>query len=157
MIQLRTISSISLREKNPEKKMPFVNLQLLKLRNVPLEAERFRKRWLPLLEPGDCIAFKDSHSFADQVKDPEVEGVLPPRRRLPCGQLWNHVSISWNGEVSPCCADPFRKLRIGNVQKSSLRDLWHCHQMREMRSLHLQRKYDLLPLCGQCEIWHYFQ
>jgi len=138
------------------KKMPFVNLQLLKLRNVPLETERFIKRWSPLLGPGDCISFKDSHSFAGQVNNPEVTGILPPRRRFPCGQLWNYLFLSWNGDVSPCCADPSGKLTLGNAKDSSLRDLWHSSRMMEIRNLHLQAKYHSLPLCGQCEIWHYF-
>lgn len=137
-------------------KTPFVNLQLLRLKDVPLNPEAFIHKWLPLLKLGDCISMKDSHSFAGQVNDPGVGTMGTSARRLPCGQLWNYLFISWNGDVSPCSSDPFKKLKIGNVGNTSLKDLWHSSEIQHMRAVHLQREYHQIPLCSQCETWRYF-
>jgi radical SAM protein with 4Fe4S-binding SPASM domain len=145
------------RKKVLGRRTPLVNLQLLRLNNVPLDTGTFAQRWAPLLGAGDCIVVKDSHSFAGQVDDPRVGGLFDPHMRLPCGQLWNFLSVSWNGDVSPCCADPFKKLKIGNVGNSSLHRLWHSPRLKEMRQLHLQERYHALPLCDDCETWRYFQ
>jgi radical SAM protein with 4Fe4S-binding SPASM domain len=144
------------RRKALKTRTPFVNLQLLKLNDVSFNIEEFTKNWMPLLKPGDCISIKDSHSFAGQVSDPGVGRLVDPRERVPCGQLWNYLYISWNGDVSPCCVDPFKRLKIGNVRDSSLKDLWHSCKIMHMREIHLQKKYNRLPLCGNCETWRYF-
>lgn len=145
-----------MRRKALRARTPFVNLQLLKLNDVSLHIEEFIKNWRPLLKSGDCISIKKSHSFAGQVNDPGVGGVFESTKRVPCGQLWNHLSISWNGDVTPCCADPFKKLKVGNVCDYSLRNLWHSSKIMHMRNIHLQRKYDQMPLCSHCETWRYF-
>jgi radical SAM protein with 4Fe4S-binding SPASM domain len=135
---------------------PFVNLQLLKLKDVPLNIEKFVNDWRSLLKKGDCISIKPSHSFGGEVKDPGVGTLNDPRKRVPCGQLWNSLSITWNGDVIPCCADPFKKLKIGNVRDSSLKDLWHSSRIMHMRDIHMQKEYDRIPQCRHCETWRYF-
>jgi len=144
------------RRKVLKARRPFVNIQLLKLNDVPFAKESFVEKWMPFLKSRDCIAVKDSHSYAGQVNDPGVKVVVDNSKRVPCGQLWNHLVISWNGDVSPCCADPFKKLKIGNAWDSSLKELWRSPTMLHMREMHMQKKYHRLPLCGDCEIWWYF-
>ena len=145
-----------MRRKALKARRPFVNLQLLRLKDVSFKMQEFTKNWMPLLKRGDCISMKPSHSFAGQVNDPGVGTIVDAQVRVPCGQLWNYLHVSWNGDVIPCCADPFKKLKIGNVCDSSLKDLWHSSKIMHMREIHLQRKYHLLPLCSNCETWRYF-
>lgn len=153
---MENIEYFLMKRKAHKIRTPFVNLQLLKLNNVSYGIREFAKNWMPLLKHGDCISIKDSHSFAGQVNDPGVGGMSEPAERVPCGQLWNFLAISWNGDVTPCCADPFKKLKIGNVRDSSLKDLWHSPKITYMRDLHLRREYHYLPLCNKCETWRYF-
>jgi radical SAM protein with 4Fe4S-binding SPASM domain len=152
----QNIEYFLMRRKALKARRPFVNLQLLRLKDVSFKIEEFIMNWMPLLKAGDCISLKASHSFAGQVNDPGVGTIVDARIRVPCGQLWNYLNVSWNGDVTPCCADPFRKLRIGNVCDSSLKDLWHSSKIMRMREIHLQKKYHHLPLCGDCETWRYF-
>lgn len=135
---------------------PFVNLKLLKLNDVSFDKEEFIRNWKPLLKSGDCISIKESHSFAGQVNDPRVGKVFKTAKRVPCGQLWNVLFIAWNGDVTPCCVDLYKKLKIGSCCDSSLLDLWHSSKLAHMRNIHLQRRYDQMPLCDHCETWRYF-
>lgn len=140
-----------------KRRTPFVNLQLLKLNDVSFDKKEFIRNWKPLLKSGDCISIKESHSFAGQVNDPKVRKVFKATKRVPCGQLWNVLFIAWNGDVTPCCVDPYKKLKIGNCWNSSLLDLWHSSTLAHMRNIHLQRRYDQMPLCSHCETWRYFR
>lgn len=145
-----------MRKKALKKRTPFVNLQLLKIKDVSFQIEEFVNNWKPLLKPGDCISVKESHSFAGQVSDPGVGTLVYPCKRAPCGQLWNFLAISWNGDVTPCCVDSFKKLKIGNVRDASLKDMWNSSKIMYMREIHMRREYHRLPLCSDCQAWRYF-
>jgi radical SAM protein with 4Fe4S-binding SPASM domain len=138
------------------KRTPFISLQILKLNDVAYNKEAFIRHWQPLLRPGDCILFKESHTFAGQVGNSKVKNVFHPAKRVPCGHLWNFLLVAWNGEVLPCCVDPHRKLSIGSSHHSSLMDLWHSTKLEDMRNKHLQGRYEQMDLCRDCETWRYF-
>jgi radical SAM protein with 4Fe4S-binding SPASM domain len=134
---------------------PFVSLHILKMRETVFEIRGFVEKWSPRLGKGDHILVKDVHSFAGQVDDKRLEEQLSNGERLPCRQLWRLLYVSWDGEVMPCCLDGSRQLRIGNLHGSSLEQLWKSPRIREIRRIHIQKLYDNIPLCSQCENWWY--
>jgi len=136
---------------------PFVNLQLLTSEAVEHDVDGFVKKWLPLLRRGDCIRLKAAYDFAGQVDSPVVGHPRHSGARRPCGMLWNLAFVFWNGDVAPCCTDPFRKLRIGNVNESSLRELWQSEALHRFRDLHLAGRYEEMPLCPECVAWVYYR
>lgn len=134
---------------------PFVSLHILKMRETVSEISDFLKKWRPLLGEGDHILVKDVHNFAGQVEDSRLEEQIYRGKRFPCRQLWEFLYISWNGDVMPCCMDAFKKLRIGNIRKSSIKELWNTPLLQQIRQIHLQGRYQEIPLCSQCENWWY--
>lgn len=54
-----------------------------------------------------------------------------------------------------CCMDAFKKLKIGNIRKSSIKELWNTPLLQQIRQIHLQGRYQEIPLCSQCENWWY--
>jgi len=142
-------------KKKAKKWKPFVNLHILKMRETVSEVVDFLKRWSPLLGKGDHILLKDVHTFAGQVEDRRLEEQIYRGKRFPCRQLWKFLYISWNGDVMPCCMDVFKKLKISNVHKSSLEELWDSSFIQEIRRIHLQGRYNEIPLCSDCGNWWY--
>ena len=63
---------------------------------------------------------------------------------VDCRETWMVEGV-WDGDVMPCCMDPLRKLKIGNVNQSSLEELWNGPLLAEMRRIHLQEKYNEIP------------
>jgi len=134
---------------------PFVSLHMLKMKETAPEIDGFIQKWKPLLGKGDHILVKDVHDFAGQVED-RRPGVQPyVGKRLPCRQLWNFLYVSWDGDVMPCCIDPLRRLKIGNLNQSSLEELWNGPLIQEIRHIHLQGRYKEIPLCSGCANWWY--
>lgn len=134
---------------------PFVSLHILKMRETVSEINDFLKKWSPLLGKGDHILLKDVHNFAGQVEDRRLRDQIYTDRRLPCRQLWGFLYVSWDGDVMPCCMDPLKKLKIGNLHKSSLEELWKGPLIQEIRRIHLQGRYKEIPLCCFCDNWWY--
>ena len=133
----------------------FVSFHILKMGETASEISDFIKKWSPLLGRGDHILLKDVHSFAGQVADRRLEEQIYGGERFPCHQLWQFLYISWNGDVMPCCMDVFKKLKIGNLYASSLEELWNSPLLQGIRQIHLQGRYEKIPLCSHCGNWWY--
>ena len=74
-------------------------------------------------------------------------------KRLPCQKVFNEISIYWNGQVALCCHDWDRKREVGDVNKSSIRDIWHNETYRHIRRTHLTDFDDMEDLCKNCDQW----
>lgn len=136
---------------------PFVSLHILKMRETASEISDFVKKWSPSLGKGDHILVKDVHTFAGQVEDRRLEEQIYTGERFPCRQLWEFLYVSWDGDVMPCCMDVFKKLRVGNLHKSSLGELWNSGFIHGIRQIHLRGEYDEIPLCSHCGNWWYLE
>ncbi|HNT56878.1 MAG TPA: radical SAM/SPASM domain-containing protein [Syntrophales bacterium] len=135
---------------------PFVSLHMLQTREAAAETGDFIRKWEPELGRGDKILIKDAHSFAGQVP-----GMAPAKKaeaeRLPCRQLWEYLYISWDGDVMPCCMDVFRKMRLGNLQTQTLREIWKGGKLAGLRRIHREGGWNRLPLCETCDTWWYLR
>ena len=134
---------------------PFIRLHILKMRETVFEISDFLNKWSNLLGIGDYILIKDVHTFAGQVEDRRLEEQIYLGERLPCLQLWEFLYISWNGDVMPCCMDVFKKMKIGNVYKHSLKELFNSNFIKKIRRIHLERRYEEISLCRNCGNWWY--
>lgn len=71
-----------------------------------------------------------------------------------CSMLWYGVTISAHGDVSPCCSDVNFELKIGNLNKESLIQIYRGSAMRQLRLAHIKGDLREYPLCMNCNI-HY--
>jgi MoaA/NifB/PqqE/SkfB family radical SAM enzyme len=72
----------------------------------------------------------------------------------PCTHLWFMMNIHYDGKVSACCRDTMQGAVIGDIKKSSLLEIWNGPVMVGMRKLMIEKKYDRIPICRQCDrIW----
>jgi MoaA/NifB/PqqE/SkfB family radical SAM enzyme len=57
-----------------------------------------------------------------------------------CEHVTEMMSIRWNGEVVPCCYDITSEYVIGNINTTSLKDIWNNERYRAIRrSIHERR------------------
>ena len=70
----------------------------------------------------------------------------------PCSYLWQRLTVYADGSVTTCSRDYNCKFnRIGNVNISSVRELWHSPAMRHMRIYHLMGRRKDFHICSVCE------
>jgi MoaA/NifB/PqqE/SkfB family radical SAM enzyme len=72
-----------------------------------------------------------------------------------CLDLLSHLAIDRFGNVSLCVRfDPTGKLRLGNIEYSSLSDMWNGEKRRKYLKNHIEGKRKELEFCGNnCEFY----
>lgn len=131
----------------PVGKKPYITVQCIQMkRNI-----------------GHIQSFIDSYKGrVDFISVTNIESVTGDRRILadslidysklpkqPCDQLWQRLSIYWNGDVTLCCADSDGFLTIGNLKEKSLREWWHSEELNRIREKHKRLDFSGL-ICEKC-------
>ncbi len=56
--------------------------------------------------------------------------------------------------VSVCCVDWSKQTQIGNLNRTSLRDIWDGQELHEFQIKHLEGNRALIPACAKCTFLH---
>ena len=70
---------------------------------------------------------------------PDVAALVaaPPAKAngpVTCDFPWSRMTVTWDGDVTPCCYDFDKRYVLGNIRKSSLTDIWNGDAMRALRT-----------------------
>jgi len=101
----------------------------------------FIDRWKEVV---DEIHLQDVHNWA--LKDSENH-----RHRFPCQRLWLTFTILWDGRVSICCVDYDGKYILGDVRKSTIKEIWNSEEYSKMRLFHLKMNPQI-NICKNCTL-----
>lgn len=74
-----------------------------------------------------------------------------------CPMPFFTLVIHSNLEVSVCCVDWDRQLKVGDLRKESLMKVWSGDAMRQIRLAHLRGQRHTLPGCRDCTLLHTLQ
>ena len=66
-----------------------------------------------------------------------------------CWKLWHACVITWDGLVVPCCFDKDALHRLGDLKKTSFKQLWQGEAYRNFRQLLLKGR-DEIDICTNC-------
>ncbi len=81
-----------------------------------------------------------------EVKDLQEGGRAPKT----CYELYNRLSIDWDGRVVACCGSYDRQMLLGKVYKQTLKEVWDGKKLQTYRALEQKHRLDLVPLCNHC-------
>jgi len=71
-----------------------------------------------------------------------------------CVEILNHAAINRFGKVSACVRfDPKGLGVLGDLNKTSLADIWNGEKRRQWIELHKQGKRTEIPFCSSCDFW----
>lgn len=70
--------------------------------------------------------------------------------KLNCPDMFNKLAVDWNGDVTACCSDYDGFLVIGNINETSLYELWHSDKMDALRELMENNLHRCISLCSTC-------
>jgi radical SAM protein with 4Fe4S-binding SPASM domain len=72
----------------------------------------------------------------------------PPKT---CYELYNRLSIDWDGTVVACCGAYDRQMKLGHVyDKNTLKEIWDGPKLKMYRNYEQKHRLDLVPLCNHC-------
>ena len=72
-------------------------------------------------------------------------------KRYPCYHLWYAPAVSWDGCILLCCADPHKKMVLGNIKTMTLSQAWKSQKFEKERENHRNGVYK--GICENCNIW----
>lgn len=78
----------------------------------------------------------------------EAESVV--RRHAACHQVFDVLSVNWDGSITSCCRDYDNFMIVGHVAKGGMQDAWNSPRQEAYRSILAAGGHDRLPLCKTC-------
>jgi MoaA/NifB/PqqE/SkfB family radical SAM enzyme len=106
-------------------------------------------------EPDSAIEqFKSMvDNFTDAVYVGTTRDLQCPSRRdqyCECPEVFDKLSINWDGTVSACCGDYDNFTIIGDVKEQSLEEIWHGKPLSDMRKMLIEYRHGENHLCARC-------
>jgi len=136
---------MNLREKR-QCKFPKVRVQTVCLPHIDLE--EYTEFWKSRCDEVAAVDYKDVVHRDETLK----------RSDWACPQLWQRMTIEWDGTIMPCNNDDFRRLSPGNVKERDVHACWHDPLVRKAREMHRSGNSHLVEACSGCpwrtaQIW----
>ena len=72
------------------------------------------------------------------------------RKHPECPEVFDKMSINWDGTVTACCGDYDNKMLLGNIHDSSIKKIWRSKKLNAYRTILAEMRHDELDLCKDC-------
>ena len=93
----------------------------------------------------DLVAFNPLIDYLDKDSDIVYED------NFSCPQLYERLFVSSTGDVMMCNSDEYGEEILGNVNNSSIHEIWHGKKLNSIRELHsTQDGFKCLNVCRNC-------
>ncbi len=76
------------------------------------------------------------------------KAVLKNKQGKGCWRMWHSMVITTDGVVVPCCYDKNADYALGEIGKSSIRDIWKSEKYSKARKLAYNKH---LSICSNCQ------
>jgi len=108
--------------------------------NNSADEQAFIAHWRAI---ADKVHVTDLHNWAGTLNtESDVN--------YPCYRPWLTFTVLWDGRVSLCCADFDGKVVLGDLNSSSIREIWNAEPYRLARREHLERGGP--DICRSCDL-----
>jgi len=73
------------------------------------------------------------------------------RRTKSCTEVFNKLSVDWDGIVTACCGDYDRMMKVGNANLDTLAWIWNfSSRLKKFQTMIEKKRFDELELCRRC-------
>lgn len=79
------------------------------------------------------------------------------KKHPECPEVFDKLSVNWDGTVSACCSDYDKKMVVGDIRFQSLKEIWRCEKLNLYREMLADMRHDELDLCKTCYDYHGLQ
>ncbi len=121
--------------------LPWVRVQTVLLDELKPRVEQYSNFWNEIV---DEVAYIDLKN--------EVGRVSVGKNDWACPQLWQRLTIAWDGTVMPCVNDTFCKMVFGKIPEISIEEVWKSERLETMRELHAGGRAHTIDDCLDCPL-----
>lgn len=115
-----------------------------------LEKDAFVKFWQ---NHADHVNIRPVHQHGALVRNQRISK-LKEEERLPCSILWERVEIHYYGGLNYCEFDWENREEVGNVRDLSIKEIWNSKKYKQLRKLHIEKRFSDIALCSVCKSYH---
>lgn len=145
-----------------EKDKPYIQISTTVTDESKDQIQRFVEEMQPLCEHVSVGQTILNHLDVEKMNISETRRVdfvkLRERQSLRekhfevCPEIYNKLSVLWNGDVTMCCNDfEGRDMILGNILDHSIRELWDSPKAKHIcNMLEDIRQYDNIGICSIC-------
>ncbi|MGD0709762.1 MAG: radical SAM/SPASM domain-containing protein [Bacteroidales bacterium] len=90
-----------------------------------------------------------SSSYSRYNKNADGTFSLKKKLKNHCLRMWRSVVITWDGKVSPCCFDKDAQHQLGDLNKSSFKEIWNGYNYNSFRKEILTNRKGI-DICCNC-------
>lgn len=148
----KTIANITnfLKLKESKRSKPYVMFESIEFSKENKELKKKREKFENYFKnlPLNKFAVRRPHNWGG---DYDIKINKNPKNFLPCTFLWYALVILYDGSVLPCPQDFFGKLRLGNINDESIKQIWNNDKVVPLRKAMVTRNYQKLVPCSRCD------
>jgi radical SAM protein with 4Fe4S-binding SPASM domain len=117
---------------------PKIRVQTVSLSGLDLD--EYGKFWLGHCDEVAAVDYKDGGNRDESLVDED----------WACPQLWQRMTIEWDGIIMPCNNDDLNLLSPGNVKKGTVKQYWCDPIIQRAREAHKMGQSHLVESCNGC-------
>ncbi|KQC04403.1 MAG: hypothetical protein APR53_03395 [Methanoculleus sp. SDB] len=122
---------------------PLVRIQTVRVPELLGKEKNYADFWSAR---ADEVGFLD---MKDEEGNPDHRGRIYP---WACPQLWQRMTITWEGTILPCVHDIYEWMSFGNIQEITIREAWNSAREAGYREVHRRGKAHEIPACDRCPL-----
>ena len=134
---LKNVETLRLLKKKNNVLHPLIRMQTVLYPGLDLEL--YKSFWMSRCDEVAAVDYKDG---AKRQTGLDYE--------WGCPQLWQRMTIEWDGTIHPCNNDDSGLMPLSNVKKNSVYECWHDNRIDEIRQLHRNGKSCKVKACDGC-------
>lgn len=123
--------------------LPRLRVQAVDVEELRPHRGRLLENWLRVADEVAILAQRD-------LTGRGLDSISNSRKPQPCVKIWREAAISSDGDIALCCEDWNIDYPLGNITKTSLRDVWFGDFLQNARKQHRCGEFDDLALCKSC-------
>jgi radical SAM protein with 4Fe4S-binding SPASM domain len=99
----------------------------------------------------DVVSFNQVHEEI-KINDNDFPSGNARKHKFTDSQLWQRMTINWNGDAEICCENYKQEYKLGNVLSQSVEEIWNGDAFNKARQIHLAGEWWKIPQCRKCTI-----
>lgn len=129
---------------------PTVQVSTINMEDYQKNQQEFIAKWLPIV---DVVRVYEQHDEKGRLVNPDIRKKLDIcTDRKPCRKVFTDMIIYWDGRLALCNYDWDEKRNLGNVNDSSIQQIWNSKEYETIRGKHLSNQFRD-EICEDCQHW----
>jgi len=150
---------LKLVELRGEKLKPYIHISTTITNETEEQIKSFKNNWGNIVDSVDIGKTNLSFLSANQIKSFELINKLDWLKKQetikkayrPCTEVYQKLSVNWDVKVTCCCGDFDNFLIVGDINNSTLKEIWdNSESLKAFRKLLDMKKHKSLSLCKNC-------